>query len=71
MKGLYQRAIAGDLKHFSGISDPYEAPESPDIHVNSAVQTEQESMELLIWKLRDWQYLPLGSAPRQGETLPA
>ena len=69
MKGLYQRAIAGELKHFSGISDPYENPEAPDIHVNSALQTEQESMDLLISKLSDLQYLPPASPVRKREKL--
>ncbi|MFG0287703.1 MAG: adenylyl-sulfate kinase [Rhodopirellula sp. JB044] len=32
-KGLYKKAIAGEIPHFTGISDPYEAPESPEIHL--------------------------------------
>jgi len=32
-KGLYQKAIAGEIKNFTGISDPYEAPENPEIHL--------------------------------------
>jgi adenylylsulfate kinase len=32
-KGLYKKARAGEIKHFTGISDPYEAPESPEIHL--------------------------------------
>ncbi|QDT12106.1 adenylyl-sulfate kinase [Planctomycetes bacterium K23_9] len=32
-KGLYKKARAGEIKHFTGISDPYEAPEKPEIHL--------------------------------------
>jgi adenylylsulfate kinase len=32
-KGLYKKARAGEIKHFTGISDPYEAPETPEIHL--------------------------------------
>ena len=32
-KGLYKKARAGEIKHFTGISDPYEAPENPEIHL--------------------------------------
>jgi len=32
-KGLYKKARAGEIKHFTGISDPYEAPEAPEIHL--------------------------------------
>ena len=34
-KGLYQQAIEGKIKNFTGISDPYEAPEAPDLHLRS------------------------------------
>jgi adenylylsulfate kinase-like enzyme len=50
-KGLYRRALAGKIEKFSGVSDPYEAPEKPDIYINSATQTEEESLALLIAKL--------------------
>ncbi|MEM6363350.1 MAG: adenylyl-sulfate kinase [Planctomycetota bacterium] len=32
-KGLYRKALAGEIKHFTGISDPYEAPNKPEIHL--------------------------------------
>ncbi len=35
VKGLYKRAIAGEIPHFTGVSDPYEAPENPDISIRS------------------------------------
>jgi adenylyl-sulfate kinase len=33
VKGLYRRALAGELQHFTGVSDPYEPPSVPDIHL--------------------------------------
>jgi adenylylsulfate kinase len=41
VKGLYKKALAGEVPHFTGVSDPYEAPESPDIRV----ETDRESVE--------------------------
>lgn len=35
VKGLYRRARLGDIKEFTGISSPYEAPENPDMHINT------------------------------------
>lgn len=43
-KGLYQKARAGEIKNFTGISDPYEAPLKPEIHLlggNDRTPTEQ------------------------------
>jgi adenylylsulfate kinase len=33
-KGLYEKARAGEIKNFTGISDPYESPESPEIRID-------------------------------------
>ncbi len=44
VKGLYKKAIAGEVKHFTGVSDPYEAPEHPDVVVDSEVETVEESI---------------------------
>ena len=35
VKGLYRKARSGEIKDFTGISSPYEAPEKPDIHINT------------------------------------
>jgi len=43
VKGLYAKALAGEVKHFTGISDPYEEPLSPDIVVDSSLETVAES----------------------------
>ncbi len=43
VKGLYAKAFSGEIKEFTGVSDPYEAPESPEIHIETAEQTPDES----------------------------
>jgi adenylyl-sulfate kinase len=48
VKGLYKRALAGEIPHFTGVSDPYEAPVNPEVVVNSAKETPEESVER-IW----------------------
>ena len=48
VKGLYKRALAGEIGNFTGISDPYEPPTAPAITVNSSKETPEESLER-IW----------------------
>ncbi len=43
VKGLYAKALAGEIKNFTGISDPYEAPLHPEVHVHSDSETIKES----------------------------
>lgn len=44
-KGLYKKARAGEIKGFTGIDDPYEIPEFPDIHINTANKSLSDSVE--------------------------
>ncbi|MCA8920055.1 MAG: adenylyl-sulfate kinase, partial [Planctomycetes bacterium] len=44
-KGLYKKAIAGEIKEFTGISDPYEEPENPHVRVRTHEQSIEESLE--------------------------
>ena len=46
-KGLYKKALAGEIKNFTGISDPYEPPENPDL----VIDTERESLGESVDKL--------------------
>jgi adenylyl-sulfate kinase len=43
VKGLYKKALAGEIPQFTGISDPYEAPLAPEVVVNSSRETPEES----------------------------
>src|ERR1051326_1700383 len=44
VKGLYKKAIAGEIKHFTGIDDPYEEPVKPDVTVDSSRESIDESV---------------------------
>ena len=57
VKGLYKKAIAGEIKNFTGISDPYEEPENPDILVNTENLSVEEAVDLIIGELINKQYL--------------
>lgn len=48
VKGLYARALRGEIPHFTGISDPYEAPEHPDVVVDSSTETVEESVAKIL-----------------------
>ena len=48
VKGLYQKARRGEISHFTGISDPYEAPEHADLIIDTAQQSLEQSVEQLI-----------------------
>jgi adenylylsulfate kinase len=47
-KGLYKKARAGEIKHFTGIDDPYEAPESPELVLLAGEQTPDELAHAVI-----------------------
>jgi adenylylsulfate kinase len=44
-KGLYARARSGELKHFTGIDDPYEAPKNPELRLNTAELSVEQAVE--------------------------
>ncbi len=47
-KGLYKKARAGEIKNFTGIDDPYEAPSNPELHLHSDTMSLQEEVDILI-----------------------
>ena len=53
VKGLYEKAFAGEIKGFTGVDDPYEAPESPEIVVDTEAQTPEESAQIVVQKLEE------------------
>jgi adenylyl-sulfate kinase len=50
VKGLYKKALAGEIGQFTGISDPYEAPANPDLSIRSDQESIQESVER-VWAM--------------------
>lgn len=53
VKGLYKKALAGEIPHFTGISDPYEEPENPEIWIDSERETPDEGFAKIISYLRE------------------
>ena len=51
VKGLYKKARAGQLKNFTGIDSPYEAPEAPEIRIDTTTMTPEEAADLIIDRL--------------------
>jgi adenylylsulfate kinase-like enzyme len=58
VKGLYKQALAGEIENFTGISDPFEAPANPDIHIRTDERTVAESTQLIIDYLEEQGLLP-------------
>lgn len=52
-KGLYKKARAGEIKNFTGIDDPYEAPTNPEIHLRTDQQTLEQEVTEIIEQLRE------------------
>jgi adenylylsulfate kinase len=52
VKGLYKRALAGEIKEFTGVSDPYEEPLNPEVTVNTDRESVEESAGKIIAALQ-------------------
>lgn len=52
-KGLYKKARAGEIKNFTGIDDPYEAPANPEIHLHTDKMTLEEEVEAILAALTE------------------
>nr|MDQ3958393.1 adenylyl-sulfate kinase [Actinomycetota bacterium] len=57
VKGLYAKARAGEIKGFTGVDDPYEAPENPEVVCDTAAESVEESAQKVIDKLVELKYL--------------
>ena len=57
-KGLYRKAMAGEIANFTGISDPYEAPADPDILLDTSAASEDDCFRRVIAFLEDQRYIP-------------
>ena len=56
-KGLYKKARAGEIKNFTGIDDPYEAPHQPEIHLHTDSMTLEEEVQIILNYLIDNGYV--------------
>ena len=57
VKGMYKKAIAGEIKNFTGISDPFEEPEKPELVIETDKESEDESLQKILDKLEELGYL--------------
>ncbi|MCF8063571.1 MAG: adenylyl-sulfate kinase [Deltaproteobacteria bacterium] len=57
-KGLYRKAMAGEIANFTGISDPYEAPADPDILLDTSTASEDDCFRRVIAFLENKRYIP-------------
>jgi adenylylsulfate kinase len=57
VKGLYAKALAGEITGFTGVDDPYEPPQSPEIYVDTMNQSPVESLQLILDRLGEMGYI--------------
>ncbi len=58
VKGLYQKAFAGEIKEFTGVSDPYEEPEDAELVLDTELHSSEESAALVLAKLEELGLVP-------------
>jgi adenylylsulfate kinase len=59
VKGLYKKARSGEIKQFTGISDPYEPPENPEIHLHTELENQEQDVEIIFARLWELGLLPV------------
>jgi adenylylsulfate kinase len=64
VKGLYKKALAGEIKEFTGVSDPYEEPFAPEVTVETDVESVETSASKIILELQQRALVPLDDALR-------
>ncbi|MFH1690581.1 MAG: adenylyl-sulfate kinase, partial [Candidatus Eisenbacteria bacterium] len=64
-KGLYKKALAGEIKGFTGIDDPYEEPVKPEVVVNTAEETIEESAGKIMRTLELMGYIPASDTEQE------
>lgn len=57
VKGLYKKALAGEIPNFTGISDPYEAPSAPEVTIDSSKQSTEESVDAILRVLEQRRFI--------------
>jgi len=68
-KGLYKKALAGEIKGFTGVDDPYEVPEHPELVLDTMVESPDGSLQRTLTKLQELGYLEDDSMLVEGDRL--
>ena len=58
-KGLYEKAFAGEIKEFTGVSDPYEEPLNPELTLDTEKETPEDSADRILALLEERQLIPV------------
>jgi adenylylsulfate kinase len=58
VKGLYEKAFAGEIKEFTGVSDPYEPPSNPELVVHTEQDSPEQDAQLVLGKLEELGLIP-------------
>jgi len=61
VKGLYAKARAGEIQEFTGVSDPYEPPENPELVIDTESQNPEESAQQILSYLEEQGLIPLAN----------
>jgi adenylylsulfate kinase len=59
VKGLYEKAFKGEIKEFTGVSDPYEEPSNPELVVDTELHSAEESAALVVTRLEELCLVPV------------
>jgi adenylylsulfate kinase len=68
-KGLYKKALAGEITGFTGVDDPYEVPENPELVVDTMTETPEESLQNVLTALVKLGYLDTDEVMVQGDRM--
>jgi adenylylsulfate kinase len=66
-KGLYKKAMAGEITGFTGVDDPYEAPEHPEVYLDTMEEEPEESLQKVLDRLTELGYLDDATMLVEGE----
>ena len=66
VKGLYKKALRGEIKNFTGVDDPYEPPLDPEVVIESDKESPEQSAAKVIAKLEELGYIPVSDAEALG-----
>jgi adenylylsulfate kinase len=68
-KGLYKKALAGEITGFTGVDDPYEVPENPELVIDTMTETPEESLQNVLTALVKLGYLDSDEVKVQGDRM--
>lgn len=68
-KGLYKKALAGEITGFTGVDDPYEAPEDPELVLDTMEETPEESLQRTLTRLKELGYIDEDTVMVRGDRM--